>query len=299
MGAGKTTFTTAFIMAMVRLAEADHTTPCGAVFLVDQIVKADGLYRELSDHLPGKVAIWTTAHDADHVEPREGFEPAARFRKDDLRNFPVAIVTHALFQRNTSGKARVVLHHGNEVHRALTLVDEQMQDVNIFSVQLSVAEGLREKMQTVGEDTFHMDALLKFMMEKAFAEGSLEKPTTSDGWKLAYDLSFVWFTSDDARRYAATNRERWPTIDEVFGFARCVVNDYAFIARDNKGLAGTHFIGYEPKHAIVPGMVLIDATADIDGVSQLNQWPSTPRCHKVVTTNCRSSIEPHAMAKET
>jgi hypothetical protein len=146
------------------------------LFLVDQIVKADGLCRELTTHLPGQVAIWTTAHDADHIERQEGFEPAARFRKDDLLNFPVAIVTHALFQGSTSDKARVVLHRGQEVHRALTLVDEQMQDVNVFSVQLSVAEGLREKMQAIGEDTTHMDALLKFMIEKAFAEGSLEKP---------------------------------------------------------------------------------------------------------------------------
>jgi hypothetical protein len=273
MGAGKTTFTTAFMMGMVRLAQAGHTLPYGAVFLVDQKVKADGLYRELSEHLPGKVAIWTTAHDADHIEPREAFEPAARFRKDDLQRYTVAIVTHALFQGNTSDKARVVLHQGQEVHRALTLVDEQMQDVNVFSVQVSVAEGLREKMQTVGEDTAHMDALLKFMMQKAFSEGSLEKPASApDGWQSAYDIAFVWFTSDHARRYAASNRERWPIIDEVFGFARCVVNDYAFIARDNKGRSGTHFIGYEPKHAIVPGMVLIDATADIDGVSQLNPW---------------------------
>jgi hypothetical protein len=272
MGAGKTTFTTAFIMAMVRLAETDPSMPYGAVFLVDQIVKADGLWRELNKHLPGKVAIWTSDHDADCIEPKQ-VQPAARFRRDDLRNYPVAIVTHALFQGSTSDKARVVLHHATEVYRALTLVDEQMQDVDVFSVQVSMAEDLREKMQAVGEDTTHMNALLKFMMEKAFAKGSLEKPTTEpDGWKRGHDFALVWFNTDQAKRYAAANRERWPIIDQVFGFARCLVADYAFIARDNRGHAGTHFIGYEPKHAIVPGMVLIDATADVDGVSQLCPW---------------------------
>jgi hypothetical protein len=273
MGAGKTTFTTAFMMAMVRLSDTHPSMPYGAVFLVDQIVKADGLYQELSKHLPGKVAIWTSDHDADCTEPKQVPKPAARFRKDDLRHYPVAIVTHALFQGATSDKARVVVHRGKEVYRALTLVDEQMQDVTTYSVQVSVAEDLREKMQQAGTDTSRVDALVKFMMRKAFGSGSLEKPADEpDDWKVAHDLALHWFTTDDARRYAAENRERWPTIDEVFGFARSMVADYAFIARDNRGHAGTHFLGYEPKHAVVPGMVLIDATADIDGVSQLCPW---------------------------
>jgi hypothetical protein len=165
------------------------------------------------------------------------------------------------------------MRHGEEVYRALTLVDEQMQDVDVFSIQVSMAEDLREKMHAVGEDTTHMNALLKFMMEKAFAKGSLEKPATEpDGWKRGHDLALVWFNTDQAKRYAAAKREHWPSIDQVFGFARCLATDYAFITRDNRGDAGTHFIGYEPKHAIVPGMVLIDATADVDGVSQLCSW---------------------------
>ena len=269
MGAGKTTFTTAFIMAMVRLAETNPAMPFGAVFLVDQIVKADGLYQELNGHLPGKVAIWTSDHDADCREPKQ-VQPAARFRKDDLRDYPVAIVTHALFQGSTGDKARVVLHHDKEVYRALTLVDEQMQDVDTFDLQVSVAESLREKMQEAGHDTTRID---KFMMKKAFGTGSLEKPADEqEGWKVAQDLALTWFITEGAKRYAAENRERWPAIDKVFGFARCLVADYAFIARDNKGQAGTHFLGYEPKHAIVPGMVLIDATADVDGVPQLCPW---------------------------
>jgi hypothetical protein len=273
MGAGKTTFTTAFIMAMVRLSNAHPSMPYGAAFLVDQIVKADGLWRELNKHLPGRVAIWTSDHDADCTEPKQVSEPAARFRKDDLRDYPVAIVTHALFQGATSDKARVVLHQGREVYRALTLADEQMQDVTTYSVQASVAEDLREKMQEAGHDTARIDALVKFMMRKAFGTGSLEKPADEpNDWKIAHDLALAWFTTDDARRYAVENRERWPAIGQVFGFARCMVADYAFIARDNRGHAGTHFLGYEPKHAIVPGMVLIDATADIDGVSQLCPW---------------------------
>src|SRR5262245_35625607 len=40
MGAGKTTFTLAFITALVRLGERDPQAPCGCVFVVEQMTKA-------------------------------------------------------------------------------------------------------------------------------------------------------------------------------------------------------------------------------------------------------------------
>ena len=60
MGAGKTTFTFAFIMALVRLRQQNAGMSCGCVFLVEQRTKADEMYRELSSLLPGRVAAWTT-----------------------------------------------------------------------------------------------------------------------------------------------------------------------------------------------------------------------------------------------
>jgi hypothetical protein len=59
IGAGKTTFTLAFITALVRLRESRPDMPCGSVFLVEQMTKADEMYRELSALLPGKVAVWS------------------------------------------------------------------------------------------------------------------------------------------------------------------------------------------------------------------------------------------------
>jgi hypothetical protein len=275
MGSGKTTFTTAFIMAMVRLSKSYPQMPYGAAFLVDQIVKADGMYQELDKHLPGEVAIWTSDHDVGCTEPQKVPNPAARFSKEDLRNYPVVIVTHALFQGEGSDTARIVLRDGEKAYRALTLADEQMEDVQTYSVQLSSAERIRELMQDAGDEiaTTKMAALLRFMWAKANAgEGpekprSLEKPADDeDAWKL--DLA--WFATEEAKRY--TTVKQWPNMDQAFGFARCMASDYAFIARDNKGQAGTHFVGYEPKHAIVPGMVLLDATADVDGITRLCPW---------------------------
>jgi hypothetical protein len=57
--------------------------------------------------------------------------------------------------------------------------------------------------------------------------------------------------------------------DAVFGFATCMAEDRAFIERKNKGDNGSYFVGYESAMPKLPGMVLLDATADIDGVSSL------------------------------
>src|SRR5215470_382949 len=58
----------------------------------------------------------------------------------------------------------------------------------------------------------------------------------------------------------------------VFGFARALANGYAFIARNSGGGKATHYIGYESSIVIDPGTLLLDATADIDGVVQLCPW---------------------------
>ena len=62
-GGGKTSFAYALIAAVTRYANNRPDAPYGAVFVVDQIDKADSVYRELSALLPGEVAIWTKDHD--------------------------------------------------------------------------------------------------------------------------------------------------------------------------------------------------------------------------------------------
>jgi hypothetical protein len=64
-GGGKTSFSYALIAALTRYADHRPDAPYGSVIVVDQIEKADKVYRDLSELLPEKVAIWTTDHDSD------------------------------------------------------------------------------------------------------------------------------------------------------------------------------------------------------------------------------------------
>jgi hypothetical protein len=84
-GSGKTTHAEVAALAIARLG--------GAVLLVvNQIDKADQVYRELAALLPGKVAVWTREHDtAQKVEASKrklDDGPAATFTQDELINYP-------------------------------------------------------------------------------------------------------------------------------------------------------------------------------------------------------------------
>ena len=79
-GAGKTSFSYALIAAVTREAEENPAAPFGCVFVVDQIERADTAYRELSELLPGKVAVWTSEHDVGAKESAE-----ARSTREDAR----------------------------------------------------------------------------------------------------------------------------------------------------------------------------------------------------------------------
>jgi hypothetical protein len=134
-----------------------------------------GLYVTLNALLPGKVAVWTTDHDKGCKKPTKVFNPTARFSKDDLKDYAVAIVTHKMFGGKQGHKARQALQEGQLRPRVLTVVDEQPDEVVVYEVDMAAAERGRELVKahaalagTVGP---HMDALVRFMHPRTFVEG--------------------------------------------------------------------------------------------------------------------------------
>jgi hypothetical protein len=117
------------------------------------------------------------------------------------------------------------------------------------------------------------------MRDRTDHSRDLEKPTDdAQAWSVSDDL--WWFRTVDADRYAKQATNAVPAISQVFGFARCVAEGYAFITRSYGGKAGTRFIGYKGDLMLDHGMVLLDATADIDGMQQICPWRDlqpTPR----------------------
>jgi hypothetical protein len=271
VGGGKTSFSMALMVAVTKLAEASPAAPYGCLFLVDQMDKADQMYRDLEKQMPGKVAVWTTDHDVKCKQPTKVLKPAARFAVGDLSRYPVAIVTHNFFMGKRGSIARNVTRDGHTFQRALTVVDERPEEVTVFDVELSAAQAVRELIE---KDTDHADhigphigALVDFMHDKSFTKASLDKPTTTAPW--VFDQSLRWFTTPAAHDYVRHNKAS-ESVGAVFGFAKALVNGYAFV---NRAVGSScRFVGYETNLLLDPGMMLLDATADIDGVSQLCSW---------------------------
>jgi hypothetical protein len=286
VGAGKTSFALALIAAVVRHHEREEgrkqcapspdcsaTAPFGCLWVVDQMAKADEMFRELNALLPGRVACWHTDQDPKCKQPTKVFQPTTRFTKDDLQHYAVAVVTHAFFMGKGGHKARQVLHRRRTQLRALTVIDERPDEVTVFDVEYSAAERVRElvKADERHADTAgpHMDALVRLMFPRTFGGGSLERFTDDGAWKAA-DLE--WFSTEEASACLRDIRTPDSSVEAVLGFARALAQGCGFVGRVGSGEQSTRFMGYDNKLTRMPGMVLLDATADIDGVQQLCPW---------------------------
>ena len=270
-GAGKTSFAYALIAAVHRYAETTSDAPYGVVFVVDQIEKADKVYCDLSALMPGKVAIWTRDHDTHCKKPERVENPAARFVAEELRHYPIIVVTHKFYLGTRGHHACNVVRQGVLGQRALTIVDERPDEAPSLDLMLSEAEAVREALIPQYPDTKdHVDALLRFMEQYSYAPANkLYRPGVElDPNEVNEELG--WFRSGAAERLSKS-ASRIPSVDKVFAFAKALVVGRACVATSG---ALTHFFGYEEQRVIdrSAGTILLDATADIDGISSIVPW---------------------------
>jgi hypothetical protein len=284
-GGGKTSFSIAMLAAVVRSTEGTEQ-PMGGLFLTDQITRADENYRDLSKLLPGQVAVWSKDHDKDtkpHAKTGKIANPAALFSVDELDQYPVVIVTHEFFKGKRGHKAREYQGHS----RALIFVDERPNETDNICVQTSQAEQALEYVQTdeanretVAPHLFKLIAFMRSRTKHSSHSSDLEKPSDArKAWTAASD-DLWWFRTAAAERYAEQNESAVSSIVPVFAFARSLAEGCAFLTRSHGGKGVTYFIGYRSDLLLEHGMVLLDATADIDRMQQICPWrilQPTPR----------------------
>ncbi|MFY7929593.1 MAG: hypothetical protein ACOVS5_12050, partial [Oligoflexus sp.] len=88
----------------------------------------------------------------------------------------------------------------------------------------------------------------------------------------------AWFDTAEASQLIHTNEES--PLSKVIGLARCLAKGNVFVSNWIGGKQGRRFVGYHLDLPILPGTMLLDATAGIDGVSDVASWRqtvSTPR----------------------
>ena len=267
-GGGKTSFAYAFIVAMTRYAEQHQEAAYGAVFVVDRIARADQVYHDLKTLLPGnKVAIWTKEHDL--------------FAREALRQYPVVVVTNQFYLNSNGRHARNVNNRGHLQERALTIVDERPEEVSTFEVVLSEAQKVREALQETHPGTNeYLDNLLRFMERFSYQPTNKLFLPGRDIAKEDFSEQLTWFNGQEAARLV-TSAGRVPGLRQLFGFAKALVQGCGFIDSASKPV---RYIGFSSNLTInlSAGTILLDATADIDGVSNIVTWrvhTEVPQAH--------------------
>lgn len=279
-GGGKTSFAYALALAVTRYAENRPNAPCGVVFVVEQIESANKAYQELSAHLPGKVHIWTSDHDVRCKQPEKVKNPPVRSTPSELRNFPIVIVTHKFYLGTRGHHARTMVRNGVQGVRALTVVDEKPDEAPAIDIMLSEAQTVYEALLDAHPETkAHLDALLKFMQQYNYAAPNAlyRRGIEVDQDTLIEELS--WFKTREAS--LVRKSAKIPGVEKFFAFAKALVVGRACVAT-NKSLA--YFFGYDEHRVIdlTAGTILLDATADIDGISSIVPWrkpTETPRAN--------------------
>ncbi len=276
-GTGKTSHAIALMAATVRTADSeDLSKPYGCLFVVDQIKKADDMYRQINELLPGQVAVWTSDHDVNSTNPSQVHIPHdRRFNVDQLEQYAIAVVTQAFLRGPRGDKARHVIHGDHRVPRALTIFDEQTKEVEVYDIKTSQAEAVREAIERdrrFGDLKSKLDPLIDFLRAQSKKTGnSIETPNDDpEAWRVARELG--WFAGEDAEQFVLNNGRDIEHLEEVFGFASQMYRNYAFIFRRSGGARGSNFMAYVPAPAPNGNSILLDATADIDGVSKLVPW---------------------------
>lgn len=261
-GSGKSSYAQAFIRALIQVY------PNGSVlFLVETIQQAEDTYQSMSSLLGHEaVAIWTSAHNldisADAIQQEYGFVPARRFKVDELATYPVVIATHSFYK--TSKRAGKATSYRDQP-RTITFIDENIAAVSIYDVDTGLVKTVRDRIaEKYGSTHPHVEQLTQL-------HNHLERLWQSTSGKASFDeipetgkVDLDWFKTDQASNYIASTDEQ---VRQVIGFGRALADGFAFLSRyDEKG-KGARFVGYEMNMPLRPGMILLDATADIDGVS--------------------------------
>jgi hypothetical protein len=268
-GSGKSTLAKAFAVALARETRAGPY-PFGSIFVVQHIATAHALFLELCDLLPpDSVAVFTTKHDASQPFP----DYAETFWVGELEPHPIIVVTHEFYMGVRGEQARWYTRDGVTFPRVITFIDERANEIAVYDVDPSALEGVlkfvQRDRQAPPELLGGFLELVQFAHTKRGREQGIEIPSDDTaGWQAVVKAT-AYLRGEEAAKYARSATARRPALefDAIFGFANALAEDRAFIERGNKGVI--NFVGYERALPRVPGMVLLDATADIDGITKV------------------------------
>jgi hypothetical protein len=264
-GSGKSSYAQALTKAYISVVPN-----ASVLYLVETVRQAEDIYRDMVSLIgEDQIAVWTASHDLatspDQVMREHGFVPQRQFSIDNLAAFPVAIVTHSFYKERRRSKATIYQGH----NRGMTFVDEQPQRVSIFDIDTGLIKTVRDKLAQEYSSAYEPVRRLTELHD--YAEAIWQNATSRSPLDVLPPSAMIdlsWFRSEAIASLLSAHDQQVRT---VFGFSRALANGFAFLARYDKHNNGARFVGYDMNMPLMPGTILLDATADIDGLSLITQ----------------------------
>ncbi|MBJ3778896.1 DEAD/DEAH box helicase family protein [Acuticoccus mangrovi] len=296
-GSGKSTAT------LVYAAHLWRTRRQRTVILVPTIRMADAMYREarlLFDD-PGEYAdtinVFTTAHRTD-ISPRTrqaACEDHGLLRDNpaitlsQLPDWPILIVTQNFWMDKhghmaTEGRSLIVLDEWTgkvETHLVRLGELDSLRDWYDRKTPAIAPEGSKISRDRTSRDLQDIAIALRTAYSGMKESGKAGRylPLTTDKVEAVARVADRWRNereslaalADPTGYCGAEPLREW--LDRLFGFIAALDKGQVFKVRHHQDVGyGSAFMGYSVKYEIQPGIVLLDATGRLDGVSQIVNW---------------------------
>lgn len=280
-GTGKSTGTAALAVAGLL------TDPAfSAAFVVETAVQAQEMYEHLMalvpEELRHEVMVWTTAHDrrtedaVTHEKYRvDPTKPTfRRSHKEWLPGKRLVVVTHTKLKNEqvSGGDAGVRFWQGRR--RNLVIIDEQPEFVKMTTVYPHYFQAFLDGVRDNAPDHPWLPVLKGLAEKVAALKEAKGAPYAAVGLDLRRDevMAFGNPTVESLRRFVVKSAKgeqemaKYATMcRDVVTFLQAAWNGYVFHSRQD----GDALVAYRPDLVPEPGMVLMDATADLSGVVEL------------------------------
>lgn len=298
-GSGKTTATIAYAFHLWR------TRGKRSLILVPTITMAEGAYRDLQavfEAMDSLLDFWMVAnvyttvhrHDLPQRDRLSALEKSGltelpanpEIRKETMGDFPILVATHALWTKSPNAWRAMD-------DRDVVIVDEWVDKINTHQVDLGDLDWLlswhdkkaEARRQDVSDDLRTLSGFLRETYEglRDRPQQGMFVPVTTEGEEACGRIARLWQTERTEylkplfgiEGYAATG-SRDPLdgrLERIFGFVTALHEGQVFKERfKNDEQQGASFIGYTSCYDIFPGLVLLDATGQLDGISQIVSW---------------------------
>jgi hypothetical protein len=292
---GKSSASWAFVSALLKSCPGSSV-----LYVCPDIPQADDTYRELVKLIPEEdVAVWTSGHDAimseaERLHRARGYEAnAPLFTKMDLQTRRVAIITHKWYIQ-TGGvhgalkyrapgkvtetqkeKASWCQGEVSPEPRTIHIIDERLKEVDQTDIGhadiVAARDTITARLGTDAPLAVALRTLEQFARDawdtERQREGVLYRPLDGSD-------ALEWFRSGEAE--IEQRRSVDGEVRDSIAFGRYLSIGHAFLARWQNAKRGGRFVSYKLDLPRIPGSVLLDASADIDGVEAMSpSWRRT------------------------